>query len=112
MEINRTFDMLDQIGEKYGNKADMLAARTNGNWKKYSSGEYVKTAYAIAYGLMAMGLKRGDKIVTISNNRPEWNFFDMGMAMAGIIQVPVYPTISAEEYAYILDHAAPRLVVL
>ncbi len=112
MEITRTFDMLDQIGEKYGNKTDILAARANGDWKKYSSQEYVKTAYAIAYGLMAIGLKRGDKIVTISNNRPEWNFMDMGMSMAGIVQVPVYPTISAEEYAYILDHAAPRLVVL
>lgn len=112
MEITRTFNLLDQIGEKYGNKEDMLAARNNGSWTKYSSEEYVKTSYAIAYGLMALGLKRGDKIVTISNNRPEWNFLDMGMSMAGIVQVPVYPTISAEEYAYILDHAAPKLVVL
>jgi long-chain acyl-CoA synthetase len=112
MEITRTFDMLDQIGEKYGHKEDILAARSNGGWKKYSSKEYVSTATAIAYGLMALGLKPGDRIVTISNNRPEWNFMDMGMSMAGIVQVPVYPTISAEEYAYILDHAAPKLVVL
>jgi len=112
MEITRTFDMLDQIGEKYGHKEDILAARTNGDWKKYSSKEYVSTATAVAYGLMALGLKPGDRIVTISNNRPEWNFMDMGMSMAGIVQVPVYPTISAEEYAYILDHAAPKLVVL
>lgn len=104
--------MLDQIGEKYGHKEDILAARTNGDWKKYSSKEYVSTATAVAYGLMALGLKPGDRIVTISNNRPEWNFMDMGMSMAGIVQVPVYPTISAEEYAYILDHAAPKLVVL
>ncbi|MDF1571834.1 MAG: long-chain fatty acid--CoA ligase [Bacteroidales bacterium] len=112
MEITRTFDMLDQIGEKYGHKEDILAARTNGDWKKYSSKEYVSTATAVAYGLMALELKPGDRIVTISNNRPEWNFMDMGMSMAGIVQVPVYPTISAEEYAYILDHAAPKLVVL
>lgn len=112
MEITRTFDLLDQIGEKYGNKEDMLAARTNGSWKKYSSTEYAETAYSVAYGLLALGLKRGDKIVTISNNRPEWNFMDMGMSMAGIVQVPVYPTISDGEYAYILDHAAPKLVIL
>ncbi len=104
--------MLDQIGEKYGNKEDMLAARIDGSWKKYTSKEYVATAYEVAYGLMALGLEPGDRIVTISNNRPEWNFMDMGMSMAGIVQVPIYSTISAEEYAYILDHAAPRLVVL
>lgn len=112
MEVTRTFDILDQIGSKYGNKEDMLAARVNGTWIKYSSQDYVKTAYSIAYGLMTLGLKKGDRIVTISNNRPEWNFMDMGMALAGVINVPVYPTISDEEYAYILDHAAPKLVMV
>ncbi len=112
MTINRTFDILDQIKDKYAQKEDMLAARLNGTWVKYPASDYVSTAYAIASGLLAMGLKKGDKIATISNNRPEWNFMDMGMAMAGIVQVPIYPTISVEEYAYILDHAAPVLVVV
>jgi long-chain acyl-CoA synthetase len=112
MEITRTFDILDQIGQKYGQKEDMLAARIDGEWKKHTAREYVNTAYSVAYGLMAMGLKKGDRIVTISNNRPEWNFMDMGMALAGMVNVPVYPTISDEEYEYILNHAAPRLVVV
>jgi long-chain acyl-CoA synthetase len=112
MEITRTFDILDQIGQKYGQKEDMLAARVNGEWKRYSSNDYVTTAYSVAYGLMEMGLKKGDRIVTISNNRPEWNFMDMGMALAGVVNVPVYPTISDEEYAYILKHAAPHLVIV
>ena len=112
MEPTRTFDILDQIGQKYGQKEDMLAARINGKWKKYSAREYVDTAYAVACGLLALGLKKGDRIVTISNNRPEWNFMDMGMALAGIVNVPVYPTISDEEYSYILNHAAPSLVIV
>ncbi|MEX0981037.1 MAG: long-chain fatty acid--CoA ligase [Bacteroidales bacterium] len=112
MELTRTFEILDQIGQKYGQKEDMLAARINGEWKKYSAREYVDTAYAVAYGLLTLGLKKGDRIVTISNNRPEWNFMDMGMALAGVINVPVYPTISDEEYGYILNHAAPNLVVV
>ena len=112
MEITRSFDLLDQIAQKYADKDDMLAAFVNGEWKKYSSKEYVTNAYNIAYGLMALGLKKGDRIVTISNNRPEWNFTDMGMAMAGMVQVPVYPTISADEYDYILGHAEPKLVIL
>ena len=90
----------------------MLAARINGEWKRYSAREYVDTAYNVAYGLLTLGLKKGDRIVTISNNRPEWNFMDMGMALAGIVNVPVYPTISDKEYSYILNHAAPSLVVV
>ncbi len=112
MEPTRTFDILDQIGQKYGQKEDMLAARINGEWKKYSAREYVDTAYNVAYGLLTLGLKKGDRILTISNNRPEWNFMDMGMALAGVVNVPVYPTISDEEYGYILNHAAPGLVVV
>jgi len=112
MAIRRTFDLLDQIGEKYGDKEDILAARVNGEWVRYSSADYSANAWAISCGLLAMGLKKGDKIATISNNRPEWNFMDMGMAMAGIVQVPIYPTISTEEYAYILEHAAPKLVIV
>lgn len=112
MKITRSFDILDQIGEKYGHKPDMLAARIDGTWVKYSSKEYLNNAYAIAYGLLSLGLKKGDKIATISNNRPEWNFMDMGMSMAGVVQVPIYPTISTEEYDYILNHSAPKLVVV
>ena len=62
MEIKRTFDLLDQIGEKYGQKQDMLAARIDGVWQKYSSKEYIDSAYAVAYGLISLGLKKGDKI--------------------------------------------------
>jgi long-chain acyl-CoA synthetase len=112
MEITRSFDLLDQIGQKYADKDDMLAGFVNGEWKKYSSKEYMTNALHIAYGLMALGLKKGDRIATISNNRPEWNFADMGMAMAGMVQVPIYPTISVEEYDYILGHAEPKLVIL
>ncbi len=59
---------------------------------------------------MALGLKKGDRIVSISNNRPEWNFLDMGMAQAGMVHVPIYPTISIEDYEYILNHVEPSLV--
>ncbi len=112
MEITRSFDFLDQIGQKYADKDDMLAGIEDGKWRKYSSKEYLHNAYNIAYGLLALGLKKGDRIATISNNRPEWNFTDMGIAMAGLIQVPIYPTISAEEYDYILGHAEPKLIFL
>ena len=53
-----------------------------------------------------------DKIVTVSNNRPEWNFVDMGMAMLGIIHVPVFPSLSSKEYSYILKHSDAKLVIV
>jgi len=111
MEVTRTFDILDLYREK-NIKDDALAGKENGVWVKYSSAQYVENATLISYGLFAFGLKKGDRIATISNNRPEWNFVDMGMSQAGLIHVPVYPTISAEEYTYILDHAEPSLVFI
>jgi long-chain acyl-CoA synthetase len=109
MEITRTFDILNLFRDQYV-KDDILAAKENGIWVKYSSARYIETATNISYGLLASGLKKGDKIALISNNRPEWNFTDMGVTQAGMVLVPIYPTISAEEYEYILNHAMPSLI--
>jgi long-chain acyl-CoA synthetase len=58
-----------------------------------------------------MGMKRGEKFATVTNNRPEWNFADMGMAMLGVIHVPIYPTIGEDEYSYILKHAEAKYLI-
>jgi len=112
MEFLRTFDFLDNLRQICPDKTDMLVAREKGNWIKYSTQDFLRNAYQISYGLMALGLKKGDRIVSISNNRPEWNFLDMGMAQAGIVHVPIYPTISFEDYEYILNHVEPALIFI
>jgi long-chain acyl-CoA synthetase len=109
MEITRTFDLLDQYREKF-KMDDALAGKEQGVWVRYSSEQFIETSYLTSYGLMELGLKKGDKVATISNNRPEWNFVDMGVSMAGIVHVPIYPTISLEEYEYILDDCKPRVI--
>ncbi len=111
MEIKRTFDLLDRSLEKF-NVDDALAIKRKRKWEKFSTNYYIETAYNIACGLLELGLKPGDKIATITNNRPEWNFIDMGSAMAGIIHVPVYPTINEKEFAYILNHSEVSLVIV
>lgn len=111
MEFKRTFDFFE-ILDKEIIKDDILAAKENNTWIKYSTREYLENANFISSGLIEMGINPGDKIVTISNNRPEWNFFDMGMSQAGIIHVPIYPTIGSEDYKYILNHAEPKLVIV
>ncbi|MCH7656698.1 MAG: long-chain fatty acid--CoA ligase [Bacteroidetes bacterium] len=110
METTRTFDLLNRLLENYPQKDDILAGKKNNQWIKYSCKEYVELATMLSYGLLALGMKKGDKIAMVSNNRPEWNFIDMGISQAGMILVPIYPTISVEEYEYILDDAKPKLI--
>ncbi|MFO7828075.1 MAG: hypothetical protein R6V23_05600, partial [Bacteroidales bacterium] len=74
MEITRTFDLLERYKDLYPDMKIALAGKQNGEWEKFSSQEYIKYANWISCGLLALGFKKGDKIATISNNRPEWNF--------------------------------------
>ncbi len=78
----------------------------NGNWKATSSQEFIAKGNAISRGLLKLGVKPGDKIAVIStNNRTEWNILDFGMLQIGAINVPIYPTISKEDFLYIFNHA-------
>jgi long-chain acyl-CoA synthetase len=110
MSISRIFDVLDQYQEKYPNKADAFVSKEKGEWVRYSSKEYIELSNAVSYGLMRLGCKKGDKIATISNNRPEWNFVDMGMAQLGIIHVPIFSTLDTNGYKQIFNHAEIKLL--
>jgi long-chain acyl-CoA synthetase len=112
MEITRTFDILEYYKTEYIDKVDAFVGKEKGFWKKYSSADYIDNVDNISYGLLSLGLKKGDIVVTISNNRPEWNFMDMGLAQAGVIHTPIYPTISNEDYTYIINHCQPKLIVV
>ncbi|MBN1790956.1 MAG: long-chain fatty acid--CoA ligase [Bacteroidales bacterium] len=112
MELTRTFDILNNLVNICPDKEDMLVNKDKGRWIKHSVKEYVETAENTAYGLMALGLKKGDLVVTISNNRPEWNYMDMALSQSGIIHVPVYPTISEDDYTYILNNCEPKILIV
>lgn len=108
MSVERTFDLLDRYMELYNGKEDALCCKRNGSWIKYSSQEYYDNAHHFSYGLLELGFKKGDKIITVSNNRPEWNFADLGMAMAGVVHVPVFTSLSTEDYHYIISHSEAK----
>lgn len=112
MELKRTFEILDNLEAICPEKNDILAGKEKGTWARYSVLDYINQANFTSYGLMAMGLKKGDLVVTISNNRPEWNIMDMALSQAGIVHVPIYPTISEDEYTYILNNCEPRIVIV
>jgi long-chain acyl-CoA synthetase len=109
--VSRTFDLLDRYRELY-NKADALCFKHNGNWQKYSTAEYIEHAYSFCYGLCESGFRRGDKIITVSANRPEWNFTDMGMSMLGVVHVPVFTSLPATEYEYIIRNSGARMIII
>ena len=109
MEITRLFDLLPHYAT-YFPKDDALAVKENGVWVTYSTKQYIDKVNYISYGLMQLGVKKGDRIASISNNRPEWNFLDMALHQLGAIHVSIYPTISESDYEYILNHAEVKMV--
>ena len=83
-----------------------LVTKYNGKWVATSTQEYIDKANSISRALLRMGIKPDDKIALISmSNRTEWNIMDIGILQLGAQTVPIYPTISEEDYAYILNHS-------
>jgi len=112
MQLTRLFDLLPRYAELFGDKPDVVAAKENGQWRGYSLTEFRQAADEISYSFIKLGVKPGDRIATISNNRPEWNFLDIGLMQVGAIHIPIYPTISEDEYRYILTHADVKYVFI
>jgi long-chain acyl-CoA synthetase len=112
MEPTRTFDLLTRMQNKFVDKTDVVAGKEDGKWHRYSVPEYIDYCNRVSIALLSMGIKKGDKVAIISNNRPEWNFTDFGISQVGAVSVPIYPTLSVEEYAYILGHAEPKLIFI
>lgn len=105
MNVKRTFDFAHRYLKKFP-KDDNFAMKVNGTWVKTSTLQYITQANKISRGLLKLGIKPGDKIGLIShNNRTEWPIMDVGMSQIGVISVPVYPTISEEDYEYIFNNA-------
>lgn len=111
MNVTRTFDLLDRYISDFPN-ITALAAKENGKWVEYSPQQYNEFAHFFAYGLLELGFKKGDKIITITNNRPEWNFVDLGMTMVGVVHVPIFTSLNPDEYKYIITHSDARMVII
>lgn len=109
--VSRTFDLLDRYRELY-NKDDALCFKQNGVWEKFSTAEYIEYSNSFCYGLYEYGFRKGDKIITVSANRPEWNFVDMGMSMIGVVHVPVFTSLSAAEYSYIIKDSGATMMII
>lgn len=107
--ITRVFDLLPNCVLAV-NKDDTFASKVKGEWKKYSATEVIEIVNQVSIGLIKLGVKKDDKIALISNNRPEWNFIELGVQQLGAVLVPMYPTITIEDYRYIFTDAEVKLV--
>lgn len=112
MEIKRIFDLLPNYIEKYSDQPVALAGKKDGEWRRYSIQEYVDLTDKLSYALIELGIEPGDKVAFIVTNRPEWNVIDMAVMQVGAINVPIYPTISQEDYHFILKDCEAKLVFL
>jgi len=109
MQIKRLFD-IPYYQLENSPKQDCFGMKVNGEWETTSTQELVDNMNLVSKGLLQLGVEPGDKIALISSsNRPEWNTMDMGILQIGAVDVPVYPTITENDYKFIFNDAEVKL---
>ena len=101
----RLFDILHYQLEHIPMKL-MMTSKVGGEWKSYSTKEFIEAVDQTSRALLELGVKHGDKVALIShNNRCEWNIMDHALLQIGAVDVPIYPTMTEADYEYIFNHS-------
>ena len=103
-DYTRLFDIIYYQAAQF-HQHDSFCRKENGQWTKYSTTDCIDNINKVSKALIKLGVKPQDKIAVVSSNRPEWNFLDLGVLQTGAVLVPIYPTISEEEYHFIFNDA-------
>nr|BFF40931.1 hypothetical protein BACY1_27360 [Tenacibaculum mesophilum] len=104
-KVTRLFDLPYHQLENYPQQ-HCLVSKENNEWKSISTKKYIEDANIISKSLLNLGVKPGDKIAVITSvNQPKWHLLDIGVMQIGAVNVPLYPTFSEKDYAYILNHS-------
>lgn len=111
-KVTRLFDLLELYKDEFSSLTNAFNYRKDGTWISYSARDYITYSNEISLGLLSMGVAPGVRVGTILLNCPEWNFFDMGLLQIGAVQIPIYPTISVENYKYILNDAGVEYLIV
>ena len=103
--ITRLFDFAHYQLDTHNLEAAFVSKK-DGNWVKTSTKDYLDKANALSRALLKMGVQKNDKIAIISTtNRTEWCIVDVGVLQVGAQNIPIYPTISSDDYEYVLNHS-------
>ena len=104
----RLFD-IPRYQQEHVPMAVMMSSKVGGEWKSYSTSEFIDAVNQASRGLLEMGIKHGDKVALIShNNRCEWNIMDHALLQVGAVDVPIYPTMTEDDYEYIFNHSESK----
>lgn len=94
------------------NKRDALAYKIDDAWNYINGNEVVERIKRIAMGLAAMGVKAGDRVAIISENRPEWSFVDLAILSLRAVNVPIYTTQAVEQIRFILENSGAKMLFI
>lgn len=108
-DFKRVFDLPAYQLSHYP-QSDCLNEKVNSAWKSYSTQDVIDYMNRVSLSLIASGIKKGDVVSIVGNNRPQWNFTDLGIMQIGAVTVPIYPTISDDDYVYIMNDAETQIL--
>ena len=91
-------------------KADALSLKVKGQWLHIPGEAIIQRVRAVALGLSALGVKKGDRVALLSENRPDWSVVDIAILSLGAVNVPIYTTQAPEQVRYILEDSGARVL--
>jgi long-chain acyl-CoA synthetase len=89
-------------------KADALCLKKEGQWLRIPGDAITRRVRAVALGLSALGVKKGDRVALLSENRPDWSVVDLAILSLGAVNVPIYTTQAPEQVRFILEDSGAR----
>ena len=108
MEFATLNQLLARSVETY-QKPDALSYKKDGTWHQISSQEWLARAQNIALGLHELGVRPGDRVALLSENRHEWFLLDSGMQILGAVNVPIYSTLLPAQIGFIVNNSGCQI---
>ena len=118
MNYSQNYDSWKTLPDMFFSKADELVdkplfwGKSNDGWKSITWSESRSDISALATGLISIGVKPGDRVVLISENRPEWPIADLAIMSAGAFTVPAYTTNTIDDNIHILNDSGAEVVIV
>ena len=94
------------------NKPDALCFKIGDTWQRISGSDAVDRVRRIALGLSALGIKAGDRVAIISENRPEWSLTDIALLCLRAVNVPIYTTQAVDQIRFILENSGAKMLLI
>ena len=113
VQFSTISELFENITNRYADSdRPMLMQKVEGVYTGISYSEYRRNVEQFAMGLASLGVKQGDRISIVSENRPEWIVADMAMVSLGAINVPIYPTLTPKQIEFIYNDAGVKIAIV